>query len=150
MEDLITNVSVLFDEHSANSASSPPLPPTPAGEPVPQLTYGSKTTKISVTEGASEDFTPPLPPRPNNSIHPSARANPQLSPTKIRHERTGSATADSLRPETDSALSSVPESPPTKAVPASPLTTSSSLPSIGETTQDAEASVPVVPNSISE
>lgn len=90
MEDLITHAYVLFDEHGAQH--SPPLPPTPAGEPVPQITYGSKNTKVASvppTPTSSrlgpEDFTPRLPPRPANSIHPSLRANTS-SPTKDRFD----------------------------------------------------------------
>jgi hypothetical protein len=94
MEDLITNAHVLYDEHSTHH--SPPLPPTPAGEPVPLYPYGSKSTKIATVPPAPlqnlggpyppsppQDFTPRLPPRPANSIHPSLRANPQ-TPTRGR------------------------------------------------------------------
>jgi hypothetical protein len=86
MEDLIHNVQILFDESTTHN--SPPLPPTPVGEPVPSVVYGTSHTKVtSVLPGPStshtvaEDFTPPLPPRPANSIHPSLRANP-MSPNK--------------------------------------------------------------------
>ncbi|KAI0344118.1 RhoGAP-domain-containing protein [Trametopsis cervina] len=112
MEDLINHAHVLFQ----SSTSSPPLPPAPAGEPVPNLSYGSQHTKITEmppppprtrtpspsvrlaqpasvppsptrppqSNGASSrpappppaDFTPQLPPRPANSIHPSLRAGP--------------------------------------------------------------------------
>ncbi|KAF9056472.1 hypothetical protein BJ165DRAFT_1522378 [Panaeolus papilionaceus] len=75
MEDLIVNSHILYDHEPVSS--SPPLPPTPAGEPVPPISYGSKTTKISTVPPSatspSQDFTPPLPPRPQNSIHPSSR-----------------------------------------------------------------------------
>ncbi|KAJ8081909.1 hypothetical protein PM082_007755 [Marasmius tenuissimus] len=70
------------------SSNSPPLPPMPTEEPAPQY-YGSKTTKIanvppspiliSPISLTSDDFSPALPARPANSIHPSAR-----SPTKER------------------------------------------------------------------
>ena len=88
MDDLIIHAHLLYDHDVGQS--SPPLPPTPAGEPVPQVTYGSKSTKVSRVPPAEgppptlpQDFTPRLPPRPNNSIHPSARTNPG-SPTKSR------------------------------------------------------------------
>ena len=113
MEDLINNADVLFQ-----SNASPPLPPAPAGEPVPVLSYGSQHTKVTeippplpprpqspparlaqpasvppspnktlqgsgassrtapTSTSTSEDFTPQLPPRPTNSIHPSLRAGP--------------------------------------------------------------------------
>ncbi|PPQ63698.1 hypothetical protein CVT24_004278 [Panaeolus cyanescens] len=77
MEDLILNCHILYVHEPP--PSSPPLPPTPAGEPVPQISYGSKSTKISTvppppaTTTPSQDFTPPLPARPQNSIHPSSR-----------------------------------------------------------------------------
>jgi len=96
MEDLIMNAHILYDEQHI-SHSSPPLPPTPAGEPVPHYAYGSKTTKVAnmpatpVTVAglhpppSPQDFTPKLPPRPTNSIHPSLRAGP-VSPTRGRAE----------------------------------------------------------------
>ncbi|RDB29694.1 Rho GTPase-activating protein 27 [Hypsizygus marmoreus] len=94
MEDLITNAHVLFDDHGGHP--SPPLPPTPAGEPVPHYSYGSKSTKVASVPptptsnttvpqvtSSPQDFTPRLPLRPANSIHPSLRANPQ-TPTRGR------------------------------------------------------------------
>ncbi|KAK0473304.1 hypothetical protein IW261DRAFT_1505427 [Armillaria novae-zelandiae] len=87
--DLLTvqtwKVSVLFDEQGAHH--SPPLPPTPLGEPMPQYSYGSRLTKFAPPSSLSPtaDFTPPLPPRPTGSIHPSLRAG-QSSPTKDRLE----------------------------------------------------------------
>lgn len=93
MEDLIMNAHTLFRDDLEHY--SPPLPPTPAGsEPAPAHSYGSKTTKfalpaplpLSPTAPASpQDFTPRLPPRPANSIHPSLRSG-QPSPTKERME----------------------------------------------------------------
>lgn len=111
MEDLISHAHVLFQ-----TSSSPPLPPAPAGELVPPLTYGSAYTRVSeippplpprspsprmrrsldhsgppsshgsVSNGRSvhvpEDFTPQLPPRPANSIHPSLRAGPMANPSR--------------------------------------------------------------------
>jgi hypothetical protein len=89
MEDLITNSYILFDENSGHR--SPPLPPTPIGEPVPNFPYGTSHTKVATVapgslayQKGSEDFTPQLPPRPTNSIHPSLRAG--TSPTKDRKD----------------------------------------------------------------
>jgi len=84
MEDLIENAQTLFDDRVPHS--SPPLPPTPGGEPVPVVSYGSSHTMITVAqpgEAQVGDFTPQLPPRPTNSIHPSARSNPPMSPTRL-------------------------------------------------------------------
>ncbi|KAG6891402.1 hypothetical protein C0992_007626 [Termitomyces sp. T32_za158] len=93
MEDLIVHAHILYSEHPSHS--SPPLPPTPAGEPVPVYTYGSKSTKVAnvllptsnVTSQTTspQDFTPRLPARPTSSIHPSLRANPQ-SPTRVYND----------------------------------------------------------------
>ncbi|KAJ4499121.1 hypothetical protein C8R41DRAFT_85507 [Lentinula lateritia] len=96
MEDLISNAHTLFSEDSKesnadNNNRAHPLPAPPPGEPTPVYSYGSKTTKIvSIPPPLrniglspnSEDFTPKLPPRPANSIHPSARG--PSSPTKER------------------------------------------------------------------
>ncbi|KAJ6519438.1 hypothetical protein C8R45DRAFT_1118001 [Mycena sanguinolenta] len=92
MEDLILNAHILYDDHPVQH--SPPLPATPAGEPVPDIYYGSKRTAVTTVPPSSppnreataspQDFTPRLPTRPANSIHPSARANPPPSPTKER------------------------------------------------------------------
>ncbi|KAH9486648.1 Rho GTPase-activating protein 15 [Psilocybe cubensis] len=84
MEDLILNASVLYDTEAG--PSSPPLPPTPVGEPIPKVSYGSRMTKITTVppielSTSPQDFTPRLPARPNNSIHPSSRIIPS-SPTK--------------------------------------------------------------------
>ncbi|KAF8912956.1 hypothetical protein CPB84DRAFT_1820455 [Gymnopilus junonius] len=79
MEDLILHAHLLYDHDVGHN--SPPLPPTPAGEPVPQVSYGSKRTKVTTVPppesppSVPQDFTPRLPSRPNNSIHPSARTN---------------------------------------------------------------------------
>ncbi|KAF8225789.1 RhoGAP-domain-containing protein [Tricholoma matsutake] len=92
LEDLIMNAHTLYDEQHANH--SPPLPPTPAGEPVPHFAYGSKRTKVATvpatptTSGtylpsSPQDFMPRLPPRPTSSIHPSLRAG-AASPTRGR------------------------------------------------------------------
>ncbi|KAH9060786.1 hypothetical protein EDB87DRAFT_1808472 [Lactarius vividus] len=87
MEDLIENAHTLFDERVP--PSSPPLPPAPTGEPVPVVTYGSSHTRVTLPqfgEAQVADFTPQLPPRPTNSIHPSARSNPPMSPTRLATE----------------------------------------------------------------
>ncbi|KAJ3760577.1 hypothetical protein EV360DRAFT_93483 [Lentinula raphanica] len=82
MEDLINNAHTLFSEDSVQNNNTHPLPAPPPGEPAPVYSYGSKTTKIvsippplrnTGLSPNSEDFTPKLPPRPNHSIHPSAR-----------------------------------------------------------------------------
>lgn len=101
MEDLIANASVLFDERGPG-VSSPPLPPAPLGHPAPNYAYGSAHTKVaslpasqqaSVRQQAQqqanqpEDFTPKLPARPGNSIHPSSRGNP-ATPTRNNFDTT--------------------------------------------------------------
>jgi len=80
MEDLIIYAHILY---SPAASHSPPLPPTPL-EPVPPVTYGSKMTKVATVPptAPSQDFAPSLPPRPNNSIHPSSRAS--YSPNKSK------------------------------------------------------------------
>lgn len=86
MEDLIIHAHTLYDQPMA--PNSPPLPPTPLGEPIPAFTYGSKTTKVTTVPPDAlssllpQDFTPVLPARPNNSLHPSSRA--PNSPSKSR------------------------------------------------------------------
>ncbi|KAF8634447.1 hypothetical protein AX15_000895 [Amanita polypyramis BW_CC] len=91
MEDLISNAHIIFDDRPAQY--SPPLPPTPAGELAANYSYGSKTTKVTTVLSSAvpntsspdadipppqltQDFTPRLPPRPTNSIHPSSRIYP--------------------------------------------------------------------------
>ncbi|KDQ54847.1 hypothetical protein JAAARDRAFT_181517 [Jaapia argillacea MUCL 33604] len=80
MEDLITNSQTLFEDRDSPSPE-PPLPLPPSVEPVAP-TYGSSHTKVASvppsyvsTNRPPEDFTPAMPARPANSIHPSARAN---------------------------------------------------------------------------
>jgi hypothetical protein len=83
MEDLIENAQTLFDDLLPQS--SPPLPPAPAGEPVPVISYGSSHTKITLPQSGEAqvaDFTPQLPLRPTSSIHPSARC-PPMSPSRM-------------------------------------------------------------------
>ncbi len=110
MEDLITNAGVLFDEQGAHH--SPPLPPTPLGEPTPQYSYGSKLTKFAPPSSLSPtaDFTPPLPPRPTGSIHPSLRAG-QSSPTKDRLEIPPMPQRSDSTTYTDEVNVAVPSSP---------------------------------------
>ncbi|KAF5312338.1 hypothetical protein D9619_002972 [Psilocybe cf. subviscida] len=92
MEDLIVHAHLIYDHEAPHS--SPPLPPTPAGEAGAEVTYGTKRTKITTIppEGMTplspplsppQDFTPRLPARPNNSIHPSSRMLTG-SPTKLQ------------------------------------------------------------------
>lgn len=85
MEDIIVHAGVLFDERGPSSPE-PPLPAAPAGEPLPSYGYGSAYTQVatmpprrSTEQQSAPDFTPQLPPRPGNSIHPSRRANAQSS-----------------------------------------------------------------------
>ena len=90
MEDLIIHAHTLYE---SPVPYSPPLPPTPIGEPVPALTYGSKMTKVTTVPPptpptlSSQDFTPSLPPRPNNSIHPSSRGSSSPSKSKSYPEK---------------------------------------------------------------
>ena len=87
MENLIDNARTLFDEYLL--PSSPPLPPAPAGEAVPALSYGSSHTKVALPaipppgDASGNDFTPQLPLWPTASIHPSTRSNPPMSPTRM-------------------------------------------------------------------
>ena len=89
MEDLIMNVHILYghDSHLTEPPQSPPLPPTPADEPTPLITYGSKMTRVSTlppplrtTPSPPRDFAPPLPLRPVNSIHPGSSRGSPTSP----------------------------------------------------------------------
>ncbi|THH11784.1 hypothetical protein EW145_g435 [Phellinidium pouzarii] len=94
MEDLIINAHILFDERAAASLSmnSPPpirasqlssLTPVPIDERPASVDYGSSYTQISdvlprqqspdLSGLPNQDFTPELPARPGNSIHPSRR-----------------------------------------------------------------------------
>lgn len=100
MEDLITHASVLFDDRPppATATSSHPLPPPPDERPTSHI-YGSSYTQVASVpprhhksdSRGSQDFTPQLPPRPSNSIHPSRRAANQSS-------RTIGAEIDELAP----------------------------------------------------
>ena len=81
MEDLIVNVSALFDERSSN----PTLPLPPSGEPPESYGYGSSFTQVATVTSNNHDitntndFSPTLPSHPSCSIHPSRRANNQLN-----------------------------------------------------------------------
>ena len=96
MEDLITYANVLFDEKSAGQPSHP-LPPAPSNEPAASVGYGSQYTQVSTVPAktqkseiqSTQDFTPQLPARPGNSIHPSRRALNQSSRT-LESEDSGS------------------------------------------------------------
>ncbi|KAJ3556479.1 hypothetical protein NM688_g2008 [Phlebia brevispora] len=58
MEDLIIHANVLFQ-----SNASPPLPPAPAGEPVPSLSYGTVHTRVSEMPVQPRRRTPSPPTR---------------------------------------------------------------------------------------
>ncbi|KAG6919578.1 hypothetical protein DXG01_004241 [Tephrocybe rancida] len=118
MEDLIIHAHILYEEHPSHY--SPPLPATPAGEPAPVYTYGSKSTKVAsvppstpsgsatVPHPSPQDFTPRLPARPTSSIHPSLRANPQ---TPTRGHSDGPPPPLPMRPGRQSIDESPPPSP---------------------------------------
>jgi len=92
MENIIDNAHTLFDD--CLLPSSPPLPPAPAGEPVPVISYGSKVALPPLPqsgEALGVDFTPQLPPRPAGSIHPSTRSNPPMSPSRLSADPSASA-----------------------------------------------------------
>ena len=117
MEDLIVYAHTLYDSPAVSH--SPPLPPTPVGETVPPFTYGSKMTKVATVPPltssslAAQDFTPTLPARPNNSIHPSSRNSHSPNKSKAYPEKALSLvvpdqTIDDL-PSTPSPISSLSE-----------------------------------------
>lgn len=118
MEDLITHANVLFDERAA--ATSHPLPPAPADEPPPAFGYGSSYTQVATVpprhqktdSRSSQDFTPQLPPRPGNSIHPSRRAANQSSRTISSDVEDESNPTDALRQRRPSTTKSVEAGPP--------------------------------------
>jgi len=63
---------VFFDD---NVNASPPLPPAPLEEPAP-IDYGTMHTKVFARSSKGEkqaDFSPSLPSRPDQSIHPAGR-----------------------------------------------------------------------------
>jgi hypothetical protein len=99
MENLIENAQTLFDERLPQS--SPPLPPAPAGEPVPVISYGSSHTKVTLAQTGDAqvaDFSPQLPPRPTSSIHPSARNCPPMSPSRRSADLSTSSTPPASSP----------------------------------------------------
>ncbi|KAI5124481.1 hypothetical protein M0805_008363 [Coniferiporia weirii] len=101
MEDLILNAHILFDERAiaivptqsrtSVIADSSLLSPAPTDVPLANTDYEPPYAQLSDaplhqrkpdTSGVvSQDFTPELPPRPGNSIHPSRRAANQSSRT---------------------------------------------------------------------
>ncbi len=119
MEDLITNAHILFRQSGSNSPplpsapldesaapitygsqhtkvlSSMPPPPVPTS---PRKGH-QKSSSVSTIRSSldvprpqvpPQDFTPQLPPRPANSIHPSLRAGPHASPARqMPSVRTG-------------------------------------------------------------
>lgn len=153
MEDLITHANILFQ-----SNASPPLPPAPAGEPVPSISYGSLHTKVGelpppirrrtpspatqspdvfavpalprsvqgteVQAALTEDFTPQMPARPTDSIHPSLRAGPmsgsparQSLPPPARNAQwfDENVTYAHMNPPASATIPSVPASPSRRA-----------------------------------
>ncbi|KAL1740873.1 Rho GTPase activation protein, partial [Schizophyllum fasciatum] len=141
MEDMIMHAPLIFDGHEGSisvttgSASnsiagsnagsqphSPQLPPTPATDPAP-VYYGSRSTKVAnVPPGHAHevDFTPKLPARPANSIHPSSRGQP--SPTKERFDAMPPPPVPPRRPSGNQSVTSLPPG----ARPPSPLPKSGS------------------------
>jgi hypothetical protein len=119
MEDLIINARKIFEDPAA--PNSPPLPPTPAIEPVP-VYYGSRSTKVAnvppnpptaerTGPGSPQDFTPRLPPRPAGSIHPSSRiTHTNSSPHKQRPDASYPLSPDTTQ-EVDPDAISLPPSP---------------------------------------
>ncbi len=122
MEDLISNSAVLFDDRNA-AASSHPLPPEPTGEEPLPYGYGSSYTQVANvppalrhqktdSQASQQDFTPQLPLRPGNSIHPSRRAN--------QSNRTNDSETD------DEPIQNILPSRPPGAAPPNPMVASSS------------------------
>ncbi|RXW23866.1 hypothetical protein EST38_g2011 [Candolleomyces aberdarensis] len=115
MEDLIIHYRKIFDEPAAHS--SPPLPPTPATEPIPQY-YGSKNTLVATVpplpevhdQGSPQDFTPRLPPRPKSPQKP--RPDSQLPPLPADNEEEEDEDDD----DDDDYLSSSPSPTTAKAL----------------------------------
>lgn len=120
MEDLILHAHILYDHEVVHP--SPPLPPTPAGEPVPPVSYGTKRTKVATIPSFTDalppllthDFTPRLPPRPNNSIHPSGRGNTS-SPTKFRAPLLPEKPQTQPQPVAQHDSATIPEDSPTSS-----------------------------------
>ena len=136
MEDLITNAHILFQQSGSNSPPLPsaPLNETAASvtygsqhtkvlssmppPPVPTSSRGGHRESSSVSTVRSsldvprpqvppQDFTPQLPPRPANSIHPSLRAGPHASPARqMPSVRTGQFFEDDILITPQSSISS--------------------------------------------
>lgn len=123
MEDLITHAPLLFDDRPTLSLDEPPLPPAPSGVPKPKYDYGSSYTRshtIPPRLQDGQDFTPTLPPRPGQSIHPSHRTNPQSSKADTFEQPRASSSPIQQPPE---AKPSKPSSPDLRVdVPSDPST----------------------------
>lgn len=136
MEDLITNAHILFQQSGSNSPplpsaplnesaaqitygsqhtkvlSSMPPPPVPTS---PRRGH-QKSSSVSTIRSSldvprpqvpPQDFTPQLPPRPANSIHPSLRAGPHASPARqMASVRTGQFFDDDMLITPQSSISS--------------------------------------------
>lgn len=96
MEDLITHANVLFQ-----SNVSPPLPPAPAGEPVPAISYGSQHTRLT-------EVPPPLPPRSDSpsirlgqhrSVPPSPTRQSQSNGTAVKANTTITSGSEDFAPQ---------------------------------------------------
>ena len=92
MEDLINHANVLFQTNN-----SPPLPPAPAGEPVPAISYGSIHTRVTemppppVPRPATPDKRPKeLPPHPGSSTSTSASTSAQVPSVTERSDESTS------------------------------------------------------------
>lgn len=89
MEDMIVNSTLIFDDQAlASSPKKPPprisrtpSPPSPSSLPVQSRSPQAFNSQLNSESNSphAQDFTPELPPRPGNSIHPSHRSvNPSL------------------------------------------------------------------------
>ena len=90
MEDMIINANLIFDDQALMSSppkqpqahiSRTPSPPSPSSLPIPPKSPQTPAQKLKsdCSSPHTQDFTPDLPPRPGNSIHPSHRtANPSI------------------------------------------------------------------------
>lgn len=103
MEDLILNVHVIFDNNVASAEpnqvlTSPPLPAVPLDDVQEQSDSSTdpgqagpsdmpRRQRHNATFG--QDFTPELPPRPGNSIHPSHRSLRTPSQTESESDSDG-------------------------------------------------------------
>lgn len=113
MEDLILNAHVLFDENAVVTAPNqlpqapPPLPSVPSGDTAqvePEAGQNQMEALDIPQQGEghgaifSQDFTPELPPRPGNSIHPSHRAMRTPSHTESESDEDENAKHPLPRP----------------------------------------------------